>query len=293
MIKRLGVIANLQRPGADEVILRLTQWCRKHNVPVALCDEMSTSDIDSDLAMPRDQLAANSDVILSMGGDGTLLATARLLGDSGVPILGINIGSLGFLTDQTPNDLETTLRRLIEDDYEIQERMVLTAGIVDADEEEKHYALNDVVIGRNDIRMITLALYSNGDYICSYAADGLILATPTGSTAYSLAAGGPILNPQMDAIIATPIAPHSLASRPLVFDAGEVLTLEMTSQTDVAVMTIDGQVSRRLRKGDRVRVRKAHYCARLVRFQESSFYNVLRSKLHWGVLPSRDSSGSD
>ncbi|MFH1891366.1 MAG: NAD(+)/NADH kinase [Candidatus Zixiibacteriota bacterium] len=293
IIKRLGVIANLQRPGAEAVLLRLTQWCRKHNVPVALCDEMSTSATDSDVVVPRDQLAATSDVILSMGGDGTLLATARLLGDSGVPILGINIGSLGFLTDQTPNDLETTLKRLIEDDYEIQERMVLTAGIADADEEEEYYALNDVVVGRNDIRMINMALYSNGDYICSYAADGLILATPTGSTAYSLAAGGPILNPEMDAIIATPIAPHSLASRPLVFDAGEVLTLEITSHTDVAVMTIDGQVSRRLMKGDRVRVRKAHYYTRLVRFWENSFYHVLRSKLHWGVLPSRDSSSSD
>lgn len=292
-MQRLGVIANLHRPGADEVLQRLTRWCEEHNVPVGLCEETSTSEGHTHLAMPREELAANSDVILSMGGDGTLLATARLLGDSGVPILGINIGSLGFLTDQTPDDLETTLTRLIENDYEIHERMVLMAGIVDADGDEKHYALNDVVVGRSDIRMINLALYSNGDYICSYAADGLVLSTPTGSTAYSLAAGGPILNPEMDAIIATPIAPHSLASRPLVFDAGEVLTLELTSQTDVAVMTIDGQVSRQLRKGDRVCVGKAPFHTKLVRFEENSFYKVLRSKLHWGVLPRRDSSSKD
>jgi NAD+ kinase len=292
-MKRIGVIANLQRHGAEDVLDRLTGWCSKHDVPLCLCDEMRATDVDPKLIVPRDTLTEKSDVILSMGGDGTLLATARLVGDSGVPILGINIGSLGFMTEQTPHDLEDTLRRITEDDYNIQERMVLEAAIADSAKDEKYYALNDIVIGRTDIRMINLALYSNDDYICSYAADGLILSTPTGSTAYSLAAGGPILNPEMDAVIATPIAPHSLASRPLVFDSKEVLSLEITSDTDVAVVTIDGQVSKRLKNGDRVRVRKAHYYARLVRFPENSFYHVLRSKLHWGVLPRREAESED
>jgi NAD+ kinase len=292
-MKRIGVIANLQRQGAEEVLMRLVEWCRKHDAPLCLCDDMRATNVDRALVVPRHELTEKSDVILSMGGDGTLLATARLVGDSGVPILGINIGSLGFLTQQTPHDLEDTLKRITGDDYSIQERMVLEAAITNFAGDEKYYALNDIVIGRSDIRMINLALYSNEDYICSYAADGLILSTPTGSTAYSLAAGGPILNPEMDAVIATPIAPHSLASRPLVFDSKEVLMLEITSDTDVAVITVDGQVSKRLKNGDRVRVKKAHYYARLVRFPENSFYHVLGSKLHWGVLPRREDSAED
>jgi len=292
-MKRIGVIANLQRDGAEDVLKRLVSWCKKHDVPLCLCDDMRATDIDPGLVVPRAKLTEHSDVVLSMGGDGTLLATARLVGDSGVPILGINIGSLGFMTEQTPHDLEETLKRIAGDDYNIQDRMVLEAAITNSATDEKYYALNDIVIGRTDIRMINLALYSNEDYICSYAADGLILSTPTGSTAYSLAAGGPILNPEMDAVIATPIAPHSLASRPLIFDSKEILTLEITSDTDVAVVTVDGQVSKRLKNGDRVSVKKAHYYVRLVRFPDNSFYHVLRSKLHWGVLPRREASSGD
>jgi len=289
-VKRLGVKANLNRPGADEVVRRLIKWCGDNHVPVYLCDNLRNIASESEQVVSPGELAGKSDVILSMGGDGTLLATARLVGDSGIPILGINIGSLGFMTEQTPVDLEGTLRRLVEGDFSLQDRMVLAAETPGSKEQNVNFALNDIVVGRSDIRMINLALYSNGDYICSYAADGLIISTPTGSTAYSLAVGGPILNPEMEAIIASPIAPHSLTSRPLIFSVGETLTLGVESHTDVATLTIDGQVSYPLKHGDKVRIRKADFRVKLVRFEENSFYKVLRSKLQWGVLPPRDAA---
>jgi NAD+ kinase len=292
-MKRLGVKANLNRQGADTVVRRLVEWCRSNQVPLCLCDDLRDLAAGSEQIVPPHELPQRSDIILSMGGDGSLLATARLVGDSGVPILGINIGSLGFLAEQTPEDLERTLKRVIEGDFSLEERMILAAELPGSDDGRIKFALNDIVVGRGDIRLIDLALYSNGDYICSYAADGLILSTPTGSTAYSLAVGGPILNPEMDAIIASPIAPHSLTSRPLIFSVEETLTLEVKSETDVAMLTIDGQVSTPLKYGDKIRIRKADFNVKLVRFEEQSFYKVLRSKLQWGVLPPRDTSGLD
>jgi NAD+ kinase len=285
----IGVIANLNRSGAQQVVERLAKWCDEHDTPLYFCQEMTSVSGESRNVVQRCDLPELCDVILSMGGDGTLLATARLVGDSGVPILGINIGSLGFLTEQTPVDLERTLQRLSEGGYHLQERMVLAASVSTADGKTS-FALNDVVIARSDIRMASIALYSNGDYICSYNADGLVISTPTGSTAYSLAVGGPILNPEMDAIVASPIAPHSLASRPLVFNANEALTVEISPDTEVAVMIVDGQESTKLKNGDRISIEKANYRVRLIRFDENSFYKVLREKLHWGYLPIQDST---
>ncbi len=291
-MKQLGVKANLKRPGAADVVRRLISWCRDSDVPLWLCEDLSGVATDSKHIVPSRELPKKSDIILSMGGDGTLLATARIVGDSGIPILGINIGSLGFLTEQTPVDLERTLRRVMDGDYTLQTRMMLVAEISGREDIGTNFALNDIVVGRRDIRMINLALYSDGNYICSYAADGLIISTPTESTAYSLAVGGPILNPEMEAIIASPIAPHSLTSRPLIFSVGETLMLEVESHTDVVTLTIDGQVSAPLEYGDRVCIRKADFSVRLVRFAENSFYQVLRSKLQWGVLPSGDNSAA-
>lgn len=290
---KLGVTANLNRPGTEQVLGRLIRWCSKHDAALLLSEELREVVDSSVNLVPRDELPARSDIILSMGGDGTLLAAARLVSDAGVPILGINVGSLGFLTEQTPQDLERTLDRLLNEDYEIEKRMVLEARITNSESGDTNFALNDIVIGRIDIRMIKLALYSNGDYICSYAADGLVVSTPTGSTAYSLSVGGPILNPEMDAIIASPIAPHSLASRPLVFHSDEQLTLEIISETDEVLMTTDGQVPTPLKKGDKILVKKANYRVSLVRFEENSFYHVLRSKLHWGFVPVSDSTDND
>jgi len=290
---KFGVIANLQRPGADEIIVRLVRWIEEKQVSCYFCEELRDAASGNIEIVDREDLPAISEVILSMGGDGTLLATARLVGSRGIPILGINIGSLGFLTEQTPETLERNLDRLVSGDYSIQERMVLTTRILNDERSEPLHALNDVVIGRKDIRMVHLALYSNGDYICSYAADGLIISTPTGSTAYCLAVGGPILNPEMDALIASPIAPHTLTSRPLIFSAEEELTLEVESDTDEANLSLDGQTSISLKNSDKVSICKGDYYVRLIRFRENSFYKVLRSKLQWGVLPlqSKNRSG--
>ncbi len=284
-MKNLGVVANLQRAGTEEIIRRIIDWCEQNDVSLFLCNELTDLNRRSGSVVSEADLPSKSDVIISIGGDGTLLATARLIGKSCVPILGINAGSLGFLTVQRPDDLEDALERIRRSEYDIENRMMLEARVLGDDQHDSIFALNDVVVGRSDVRMIKLALYSDDIYTCSYAADGLIIATPTGSTAYSLAVGGPILNPRMDAMIASPIAPHSLASRPLIFSSDEKLTLEIASDTDLAMMTVDGQVSISLKRGDRIGVKKADRHVSLIRFEENSFYGILQSKLHWGVLP--------
>ncbi len=281
---KLGIIANINRPHAKSVVERVVKWCRENKQEFFLAEDLSGVTSQALPLLPREELPKRCNYIISMGGDGTMLASARLVGTAEVPILGINIGSLGFLTEQTPQDLELSLKRLQNGNFKLEKRMLLEATC----EREKFHALNDFVIDKGSIsRMISLSLSANGDYICSYNADGLIIASPTGSTAYSLAVGGPILNPKMQAMIASPIAPHSLASRPLIFPADDLLDIKIEFSHEYAILTADGQVDTKLPTGTTVTVRVADHSVRLIRFPENSFYSVLRSKLHWGVLPKR------
>ena len=282
---KIGIIANTNRPNARSVVERVIRWCLDNNQEFYLSDKLSMMACGNQPTLTESALVNKCDYIVSMGGDGTLLATARLVGDKEVPILGINIGSLGFLTEQTPADLENSLARLQAGNFEIEERIVLQAGLSD-DSSGDYFALNDFVIEKGKVsRMISLSLSANDDYICSYNADGLIVASPTGSTAYSLAVGGPILNPKMKAMIASPIAPHSLASRPLLFPHEDILEVKVEFSPDYALLTADGQVDTMLPTGSVVRIRIADHVVKLIRFPENSFYSVLRSKLQWGVLP--------
>ncbi|MBD3218255.1 MAG: NAD(+) kinase [candidate division Zixibacteria bacterium] len=281
---KLGIIANINRPHAKSVVERVVKWCHENKQDFFLAEDLSGISAQALPLLPREELPKKCNYIISMGGDGTMLASARLVGTAEVPILGINIGSLGFLTEQTPQDLELSLKRLQNGNFKLEKRIILEATC----ERQKFYALNDFVIDKGSIsRMISLSLSANGDYICSYNADGLIIASPTGSTAYSLAVGGPILNPKMQAMIASPIAPHSLASRPLIFPADDLLDIKIEFSHEYAILTADGQVDTKLPTGTTVTVRVADHSVRLIRFPENSFYSVLRSKLHWGVLPKR------
>ncbi|MEW5994787.1 MAG: NAD(+)/NADH kinase, partial [Candidatus Zixiibacteriota bacterium] len=236
--------------------------------------------------LSRYDIASEIDLLVSMGGDGTFLASARAVGEQGVPLLGINLGSLGFLTQVGQKDLEKALAAIAEGKYEIEERMLLKVHVEGKQQLDNPYALNDVVVDNGPIsRLIDINLRVNKEDIVTYKADGLIIATPTGSTAYSLAVGGPIMHPKMEAIIAAPISSFSLNTRPMVFSSGDVLELQINSPHGVAGLTLDGQVMAPLIDTDKVVITKADFCLKLVTFPQYSFYKLLRNKLHWGMTP--------
>ncbi len=291
---RFGVVANFDRPDAEKAVDVLVQWCRKNKHDVFIHKGITSGDQPYIPALPEDQLGNNTDIIISLGGDGTMLATARILRDKDIPILGINLGSLGFLTQLTPDHLERALARLTEGDYKIEKRLILKTEIIGGPALESPYALNDIVIDKGNVsRVINLSLYADGEYICSYTGDGLIIATPTGSTAYSLAVGGPIINPDMEAAIVSPISPFSLTSRPIVFPPDRTLEVKVRSEHGHASLTIDGQVTAKVAPKGAIRITRAGHSLKMVTFADNSFYSVLRKKLHWGKLPVVDFTKSD
>jgi NAD+ kinase len=234
-------------------------------------------------AAGRAELPGQVDLLIILGGDGTLLSMARAVGDLGVPLLGVNLGGLGFLTATTLDEMFPALEAYLAGHMAIEERMLLAARIVRNGQPLGEYAaLNDIVITKSAMsRIIDLSVSVEGRYATAYRADGLIISTPTGSTAYSLSAGGPILFPTMDAVVLTPICSHTLTNRPIVVPGTD--RIEVTLLADQEVMaTMDGQVGVGLREGDTVEIRKASSRIRLVRFPQKDFFSVLRTKLKWG-----------
>lgn len=225
------------------------------------------------------------DLGLSMGGDGTFLRTAAVVGNSGIPVLGINTGRLGFLADVNFNDLQETLEEIFAGKYDIEERSLLE---ICADENSMPYeghnrGLNEVAILKQDTAsMLTIHTYINDDFLTSYQADGLIIATPTGSTAYSLSVGGPILVPSSPSIVLSPIAPHNLTSRPLVVQDNVTIKLKVESRSNSFLVSVDGQSQVRHAK-TQIEIRKADYTLRVVKRIGHTFYETLRDKLMWGV----------
>jgi len=234
-------------------------------------------------AARRAELPGQADLLIILGGDGTLLSMARAVGDLGVPLLGVNLGGLGFLTATTLDEMFPALEAYFAGCMAIEERMLLAARIVRNNQPLGEYAaLNDIVITKSAMsRIIDLSVSVDGRHATAYRADGLIISTPTGSTAYSLSAGGPILFPTMDAVVLTPICSHTLTNRPIVVPGTD--RIEVTLLADQEVMaTMDGQVGVGLREGDTVEVCKAAARIRLVRFPQKDFFSVLRTKLKWG-----------
>ena len=281
-----GLIANLKRKGARKAIGAFVKWADESSNHLVLCEELKGITGNNLEFAKRDDIAAQVDIMVSMGGDGTLLAAARAVGLADIPILGINLGSLGFLTQLTPNQLVPALNNITAGNYQIQERMLLKTEIAGGKKLEYPYALNDVVVDNGGIsRLIDIKLTVNGEHIVTYKADGLVMATPTGSTAYSLAVGGPIMHPEMQAIIAAPISSFSLSTRPMVFSGTDVIELGIRSEHGRAGLTLDGQVMEKLGDTDSVTITKADFMSRFIVFPENSFYQVLKSKLHWGIMP--------
>jgi len=253
-------------------------------------DERTAEDVgESDRAMPLTELCPWSDMIVCLGGDGSLLGVARTAADTGTPILGVNLGELGFLTMTTPDDVEASLDRALKGDVLIEERLMLRCRLRrDGRIVENHDVLNDLVINKSALaRILDIELRISRSFVTTYRADGLILATPTGSTAYSLAAGGPILVPTMGALVVTPICPHTLSLSPLVVPDAARFELEVHNDGEDVFLTLDGQIGLPLEPGDIVLAEKSGRVTRLLRTPEMDTYRVLRSKLQWGEAPAR------
>ncbi len=283
---RIGIIANLNRPDAVVAVNRVIDWCNKKEFPVIISDDIKDSIHSNVKTSPQRELWKHADIIVSLGGDGTMLTTVRVLDKNPRPILGINLGSLGFLTQIVPEKLEEALEKVAANDYSIEERMVLKTEMINGDNLDSPYALNEVVVDKGSIsRVINVSLYADGEYISSYKADGLLVATPTGSTAYSLAVGGPIINPVMQAMIVSPISPFSLTSRPIIFAPDIELEVRVRSEHGDTLLTIDGQVASSFSPTGTLKIRRAGHTAKFIKLAENSFYSILRQKLHWGRLP--------
>ncbi len=283
-MKRIGIVAKTDREEARTVVPRLLQWCAARGIQAVLDKETAGLCPEASVATARKpELPGQVDLLLVLGGDGTLLSVARLVGDLGVPILGVNLGGLGFLTALTAEELFPALEAHLNGELVIEERMMLAAVVSRHGERLSDYvALNDVVITKSAMsRIIRLEVAVDGQFATGYRADGLIISTPTGSTAYCLSAGGPIVFPTMDAVVLTPICSHTLTNRPIVLPATQ--SIEVTLLTDQDVMlTLDGQVGFALKQSDVVEVRRAASRIRLLRFPQKHFFSVLRTKLKWG-----------
>ena len=283
-MRRVGIVAKPDAARAPEVITRLVAWLTERGREVVL--EKETAGIVPAVraaAANKAELPGLSDLIIVLGGDGTLLSMARAVGDMGVPILGVNLGGLGFLTATTLDEMLPSLEAALEGQMVVEERLMLLARVVrNGAVVCEHMALNDAVITKSAMsRIISLSVSVEGQYATAYRADGLIISTPTGSTAYSLSAGGPIVSPSVDAIVLTPICSHTLTNRPIILPASQ--RIEVTIQSDQEIMlTIDGQVGVGLRERDVVAILKAAPHMRLIRFPQKDFFTVLRTKLKWG-----------
>lgn len=283
---RFGLIANIHRSGAEAAIAAIIRWAKESGQELILTHGLKEVVTDYSNFAPREDLPEMVDVLVAMGGDGSILAAARSVGSIETPLLGINIGSLGFLTQQTPRQMAGALNAIVAGEYKIEDRIMLKAEIEGRPPLPMPFALNDIVLDNGPVsRVLNINLKINGEKVVSYIADGLIIATPTGSTAYNLAVGGPIMNPTMDAMIASPIAPFSLTTRPMILPGTDRLELDISTPDREAVLTLDGQVRIELKESEPVYISKAEYTSKFIVFPENSYYKLLRSKLNWGMPP--------
>jgi NAD+ kinase len=283
-IQTVGIISRPRREQVAAVVPKLLEWLAAHKIEAFYDEETAESLSDATRKRTRAELASLANLLIVLGGDGTVLAAARVAAPPGVPILPVNLGGLGFLTSVTLDELYPALEHLLEGRHRISERVMLSAELVRSGQVLEHQrALNDVVINKGALaRMVGLDLHIDDAYVCQYRADGLIVSTPTGSTAYSLSAGGPIVYPTVDAFVITPICPHTLSDRPLVVPDTVKIEVEFEGSEEPVYLTVDGQIGIELKGGDRVRVTKAPEKLKLVRALRKTYYELLRNKLKWG-----------
>ncbi|MBM4322006.1 MAG: NAD(+) kinase [Deltaproteobacteria bacterium] len=288
-MKRIGIITKQNKPEAVLLTGKLMEWLGSKGIEV-LIEESIIKAIRPTPTGPflngvkKEEIPSHAEMIIVLGGDGTLLSVARLMGKHEVPILGVNLGGLGFLTEITLEELYRVLERVIKGDFVTDERVVLTAAVIRRGEKRADFiVLNDAVINKGALaRIIDIETTINGEYLTTYKSDGLIISTPTGSTAYNLSAGGPIVYPSLHCIIITPICSHTLTNRPIMIpDDVEVRAILKTKQQEV-LLTLDGQQGFALEFGDTVVVKKAEGRILLIKSPYRHYFEVLREKLKWG-----------
>ncbi len=283
-MNRIGVYAKRSNPDAVVVARELTGWLQKRGIEVFVEQRLAQNMGDFE-GYPGGSIPAMVHLIIVLGGDGTLISVTRKVGDLRVPILGVNLGSLGFLTEIPLEELYPVLEKVLEGEFTVTTRLMLDAVVRrDGQEVNRYLVLNDVVINKGALaRIIDMEVMVDDDYLTTFKADGLIISTPTGSTAYNLAAGGPIIYPGLHCLVVTPICPHMLTNRPIIVSDQAIIRIEVKFQDEDVVFTADGQVGMPLRGGDVVEIRKSRSSSLLVKSPSKDFFEVLRTKLHWGA----------
>ncbi|HOL14781.1 MAG TPA: NAD(+)/NADH kinase [Bacillota bacterium] len=281
-MRGIGLIPNWQKENSALVVERICEFFKQRNILVLTADSRQTDyHTGGSLEKRLESWRGRVEILIVVGGDGTILRTARDLAHWDVPILGINVGHKGFLAEIEVEQMDRYLQYIVTGQYQFRERMMLDATVQREDRVLGRFiALNDIVISRGPFsRILTLNTFINEDFLESYSGDGVIVATPTGSTGYSLSAGGPIVNPSLELIVITPICPHSLNNRAVIVTVKEQILMRVDSRQAQVVMTADGQVGFALEDGDEVVVRKSEQKVKLVHFGDNSFYRLLRQKL--------------
>ena len=288
-MKRIGIIAKRNKPEAIPIVKNLVEWLHLKKIEIYIEKEvenllsLSHSGLYVNFIEGK-ELPSHVEMMIVLGGDGTLLSVARQVWNRDIPILGVNLGGLGFLTEISLEELPGILERIIRGDFKTDERDVLNAAVMRKGERIGEFTvLNDAVINKGALaRIIDLEISINGEYLTTFQSDGLIISTPTGSTAYNLSAGGPIVYPSLHTLIITPICPHTLTNRPIVIpDDVEVRALLKSKQEEV-FLTLDGQQGIPLEFGDRVELRKAEGRILLIKSPNRNYFELLREKLKWG-----------
>jgi len=288
-IKRIGIVLKPHQPQALKTICELVVWLAERGITLVGGPDVEHERIEHQTGCPVPQvepenLAREVDLMLVLGGDGTMIATARMIGDHEVPVLGVNYGGLGYLAEFRIEELYSALESILAGNYRLDRRVMLAVELRRHDDPPKtSRVLNDVVINKSALaRIIEIEAYLNGQFVNSFRADGLIVSTPTGSTAYNLSAGGPVIFPSMNGVVITPICPFTLSNRPIVVpDDAEIELLLKTDKEDVS-LTLDGQVGFPLEVADRVRIRKSRTTFNLIQPSNRNYFDVLRDKLRWG-----------
>ena len=285
-IKKIGVVVGPQKPEAVGVVRDLRIWCKERGIDLRAPAELSDEVNCPPYLVVDDELAEDLDLMVVLGGDGTMLGAARLVCRRQTPVLGVNFGWLGYLTEFTLPELFSALEGAREGQFQLDHRMMLDVGLRRGDETMAiHHALNDAVVTKETgVQMIEFECRIDDYFVNRFRADGVIIATPTGSTAYSLSAGGPIVHPNLSAILMTPICPHMLSNRPVIVPGDSVVEISFRRESDQLRLTIDGQIAVPLEPRDQIVMLRSQTAFRMLRPLNRDYFEVLRTKLKWGTM---------
>ena len=281
-MKKIGIIGKTGKKEPAEMVKKLLPWLSKKKLEIYI--DIETASVLRMEGTPRFQIPALVDMIIVFGGDGTMISVSRLVADKGVPILGVNIGGLGFLTAVQKDDLYEVLEKVLSGGCPVEERMMLNACVYRHSEcIAEHVVMNDVVVNKGALaRIIDLEAYIDHTYVTTFKADGLIVSTPTGSTGYALSAGGPIVYPTLNSIILAPICPHTLTNRPIILPDHVQIEIMLRSGNEDVFLTLDGQVGFSLKQNDIIQVKKSQHSTKFFTPCEIDYFKILRTKLRWG-----------